>query len=107
MKDIYTLSKSTKFLKVLYQSESLHKIEILVTAEQLADELQILLLFKDKSSCYPTDITIKKKSYSAVVTDSEEALFLQIQQDFTFKNTKQVLIDLVNRLNDTSLEDNE
>lgn len=79
-------------VKILYQSESLHLIEILVKVDQ---ELHIQLQYKDKSSCYPTNVTIKKSLEPDIALEEEEA----IQHQFKHKHLKQVLVDIVNNNN--------
>jgi hypothetical protein len=74
----------------------LQNIELLITAREINIDLHILLQFNDWSSCYPTDITIKKKP-DMNLTEQEKDWFFDIQQDFKQRHAKHVIIDIVDK----------
>ncbi|KAI9487143.1 MAG: hypothetical protein EXX96DRAFT_551996 [Benjaminiella poitrasii] len=88
-------------VKIQFQSESLHKMEIKLSLEDVG-LVYIDMGFSDKSSAYPTEVSIRKAKGEKNVSVDEEKLFLQLQQSFKKKSMKNVFYEVLNVNDDPS-----
>lgn len=109
-KEIDQLGKSgNAAVCIKYHNESVTNLKIQLDLKEFQNSVIVDITIKDKSSIFPTDIVIRpwKKGLSTIEAhledqldesflDEEQTLFFtNLKRDLTFRNMKDVFLDLV------------